>query len=211
MNDFDNCFVSALRTDQPIAINKQIREEFWRLIRHSAASNCSLQFRPLPILRRKINEGDRFVGEVIVPRESMQKVPWHWPFSYLDTRSIKHAVPVVLDRSASSIVLSRPRNGTEATKKYARSRVCLVVRRMKIVSWETLLVHGCQSPRRAWTYDDRRDTRGPICFPLFSSTPLIERARRRRKPIFETVIYGRRRARLSRDGRPCVHVTLKNP
>lgn len=72
-NDFDNCFASALRTDQPIAISDTGKNFEGRDL--SAPSLPTPRFRP-PAKSRdvKSNEGDRFVGEV-VPRESMQRVP----------------------------------------------------------------------------------------------------------------------------------------
>lgn len=101
-------------------------------------------------------------------------------FSYLDTRLIKHAVPVVLNRSASSIVLSRPRTERKPRRStLGRAFMYLVVRRMKIVSWETLLVHGCRPPR------ERTTIVGISRGPPFRHHFLLEYARRT-----NTLTYG---------------------
>lgn len=127
-------------------------------------------------------------------------------FSYLDTRSIKNTVPVVLDRSRPLVdrYCLALGNGTEATKKYARSRVlcvffffgrqknedCLVG---ETLAWFTAVGRRVARERTTIVQDYQNISRSIVCFPPLGSAPREVRssndARRRRRPTSETVIF----------------------
>ncbi|CAL1681534.1 unnamed protein product [Lasius platythorax] len=127
-------------------------------------------------------------------------------------------VSVVLDtvRSVIDHILSRSRTERKPRGSTLGRAVCLVVRRMKIVSRGNATWFAGHHVARAIARRARRISSLSITFLFFFS--LSTNTSTTGDPLPKTLRYteavARTRARLSRDGRSfffCVHATLKNP